>query len=726
MVKRELVADPKVDLNAPRSKRHKDGEAGSSSKDGGSIPPEREESSDHEEGHSENVAGAMTSMSPEEVREEGLKVLQVLKDAVNKEGRQISYDFLRLPSKRQFPDYYEIIKQPVALDDIKFQLENHAYASLEVLREELDTCFRNAKRYNQRESVIWKDAKTLQKLANKELDKIIRKGKEDDEGSDKEGGKKKEKGVNIHRLMKNRLLKLVAKTDESERKLSDPFMELPSKKKWAIYYKLISRPICLEDIFKRIKRKEYHTIPDFINDVDLVFSNAMSFNEDHSPIWEDALALKTYFHQIMTDLPAKYNVNGASASSSAYAEGSHTRIRLKLPGHHPAAHSINAEAPDGGESSAPTARLLVPGGSGPGASSVPSTATSKDKSATPEKKAKAASPADPATALPSASSIPYSTHTSTSPPAAITATPGIAMPTPKLARATASTAHAKLASAAQTPSHQQQTSAYTPFQQYTTPNQVPAQNFYAPPTPTTVTPARASATPAPSASHPTITTGRTDAPSPVPPASAAGLYSVRLECCPPGKNDMRRRLAILDTHAGVRNFALGVSIVEAKLVIRSVKFTLHEADGDEGSDEEGSKVIRTPSKKRGRGRPKKVVPIDQEVKPPDVQQEMTHDSAIVTLEEKRDKGGREWRFATSSEVDIKLDGRTVTPGAKDVLKVASVLVNGNAESSPDSVASERPAKPEDEWSVDLTVGQHVLEISRKGNSVPWKVHLSVS
>ncbi|KAL5535989.1 hypothetical protein ACEPAF_4083 [Sanghuangporus sanghuang] len=726
MVKRELVADPKVDLNSPRSKRHKDGEAGPSSKDGGSIPPEREESSDHEEGNSGNVAGAMTSMSPEEVREEGLKVLQVLKDAVNKEGRQISYDFLRLPSKRQFPDYYEIIKQPVALDDIKSQLENHAYASLEALREELDTCFRNAKRYNQRESVIWKDAKTLQKLANKELDKIIRKGKEDDEGSDKEGGKKKEKGVNIHRLMKNRLLKLVAKTDESERKLSDPFMELPSKKKWAIYYKLISRPICLEDIFKRIKRKEYHTIPDFINDVDLVFLNAMSFNEDHSPIWEDALALKTYFHQIMTDLPAKYNMNGTSANSSASAEGSHTRIRLKLPGHHPVTHSISAEVPDGGESSAPTARLRVPGGSGPGASGVPSTATSKDKSVTPEKKAKAASPTAPATALPSASSIPYSTHTSTSPPTAITATPGIAMPTPKLARAAVATAQAKLASVAQTPSHQQQTPAYTPFQQYTTPNQVPAQNFYAPPAPTTATPVRASTTPAPSASQPAVTTGRADAPSPVPPASAAGLYSVRLECCPPSKSEMRRRLAILDTHAGVRNFALRISIVEAKLVIRSVKFALHDADGDEGSDEEESKVVRTPSKKRGRGRPKKVVPIDQEVKPPDVQQEIAHDSAIVTAEEKRDKGGREWRFATSSEVEIKLDGRSVTPGAKDVLKVTNVLVNGNAEASPGSVASERPAKPEDEWSVDLTVGQHVLEISRKGNSVPWKVYLSVS
>lgn len=36
----------------------------------------------------------------------------------------------------------------------------------------------------------------------------------DVEGSDGEGGKKKKKGVNIHRLMKNRLMKLIGKTDD--------------------------------------------------------------------------------------------------------------------------------------------------------------------------------------------------------------------------------------------------------------------------------------------------------------------------------------------------------------------------------------------------------------------------------------------------------------------------------------------------------------------------------
>ena len=51
-------------------------------------------------------------------------------------------------------------------------------------------------------------------MANKEIERL-RGGNGDGDGSDDEGGKKKKKGSNIYRLMKNRLQKLVAmKTDE--------------------------------------------------------------------------------------------------------------------------------------------------------------------------------------------------------------------------------------------------------------------------------------------------------------------------------------------------------------------------------------------------------------------------------------------------------------------------------------------------------------------------------
>ncbi len=43
---------------------------------------------------------------------------------------------------------------------------------------------------------------------------------------------------------------------------------------------------------KRLKRKEYATADQFADDVELVFSNALAFNQEHTLIWEDALTLR--------------------------------------------------------------------------------------------------------------------------------------------------------------------------------------------------------------------------------------------------------------------------------------------------------------------------------------------------------------------------------------------------------------------------------------------------
>ena len=84
MVKRELAADPEIDGDSPRSKRHKEGEVGSSAKEEKEVV-EKGASSEHEDEGGADAAEALPAMSPEEVQEEGLKVLQVLRDAVNKE-----------------------------------------------------------------------------------------------------------------------------------------------------------------------------------------------------------------------------------------------------------------------------------------------------------------------------------------------------------------------------------------------------------------------------------------------------------------------------------------------------------------------------------------------------------------------------------------------------------------------------------------------------------------
>lgn len=56
-------------------------------------------------------------------------------------------------------------------------------------------------------------------------------------------------------------------------------------------------------IKKHIKRKEYLSVAEFAADVELVFSNALTFNQEHTLIWEDARVLRvrlTFY--VMDDL----------------------------------------------------------------------------------------------------------------------------------------------------------------------------------------------------------------------------------------------------------------------------------------------------------------------------------------------------------------------------------------------------------------------------------------
>ncbi|KAJ7610806.1 RSC complex protein [Roridomyces roridus] len=295
-MKRALRIGNGTDAEAARAKRRK--EMGSSSDVDITADPAAEE------------ARAYSA----QVYEHGIKLWQTIKDATAKDGRALSTVFHRKPSKKLYPDYYVFITHPIALDDIKHNLDTNVYPTLEAVRQDLQLCFDNAKTYNMEGSEIWKDAKDLLKLTNKTFHKLA---------PSEEDGDNATKKPSLHRLCKSRLQKLIDKTDDNGRILSDIFMELPSKKDWPSYYIQIKRPQCLEAILKRLKRKEYITSTDFADDVELVFSNAMEFNLEHTQIWDDAVNLRDAFRQLMSDLPAPFAVPRYQKSS--------TKIKIKMP-----------------------------------------------------------------------------------------------------------------------------------------------------------------------------------------------------------------------------------------------------------------------------------------------------------------------------------------------------------------------------------------------------------
>ena len=73
-------------------------------------------------------------------------------------GDALAEPFLSLPSKRELPDYYQSIAQPISLNIIRKKLKNSEYTETSALFTDLNLMFENCKTYNRPESRLYKDA----------------------------------------------------------------------------------------------------------------------------------------------------------------------------------------------------------------------------------------------------------------------------------------------------------------------------------------------------------------------------------------------------------------------------------------------------------------------------------------------------------------------------------------------------------------------------------------
>jgi len=116
---------------------------------------------------------ALTQDELNEVLKEFIEAIETCQD---KTGRIRSELFAELPSREDYPDYYEVIEQPIALDQIKEKLANSAYKSETELATDMELLFSNAKHYNQEDSQVYEDAVALQRIFITKL-KQFQKGK---------------------------------------------------------------------------------------------------------------------------------------------------------------------------------------------------------------------------------------------------------------------------------------------------------------------------------------------------------------------------------------------------------------------------------------------------------------------------------------------------------------------------------------------------------------------
>lgn len=84
-----------------------------------------------------------------------------------------------------------------------------------------------------------------------------------------------------------------------------PFERLPDKVAEKEYYAVIKNPIALDGIKRNYKRKKYNSIDQLLADLDLLFENAKSYNEEGSQVYEDAVELQKQAHILADEEKAK-------------------------------------------------------------------------------------------------------------------------------------------------------------------------------------------------------------------------------------------------------------------------------------------------------------------------------------------------------------------------------------------------------------------------------------
>ncbi|GAB6025093.1 putative global transcription activator SNF2L2, variant 3 [Chamberlinius hualienensis] len=117
------------------------------------------------------------------------KLLDIVLKYKDSDGRILSEPFLQLPSKRDLPDYYELIKKPIDLKRIQQNVKENRYKSLEELERDFMLLCKNAQTYNVEDSVIHEDSIVLQSVITSAKERIekedISLGNDDSDQDDK-------------------------------------------------------------------------------------------------------------------------------------------------------------------------------------------------------------------------------------------------------------------------------------------------------------------------------------------------------------------------------------------------------------------------------------------------------------------------------------------------------------------------------------------------------------
>ncbi|KAL2151607.1 hypothetical protein VTH82DRAFT_6705 [Thermothelomyces myriococcoides] len=286
--------------------------------------------------------GEPDDMDEQARQEEELRnLLQLIRDTseylcrytikVDGEDHEIASGFQRLVSKRSLPDYFEVIKEPMAFSTIRVYnrpsapIFSDAGRLLQVFKDKLAEMVKEG--LITAEDAVIPDLGPLPEFEDSpppeddeeeaDEDDEDEEDEDEDEDSDDEGGrrrsgrrrrqsrrggddgddaqKKRGRPPKVFTPLEARIQAILKGLrrfrNENGRLRILHFERLPDKTELPEYYAAISNPIALDTIKKKHKRKKYQSVDEALQDLELMFENAKKFNEEGSEVYQDAVEL---------------------------------------------------------------------------------------------------------------------------------------------------------------------------------------------------------------------------------------------------------------------------------------------------------------------------------------------------------------------------------------------------------------------------------------------------
>lgn len=225
--------------------------------------------------------------------------------------------FVKLPSKKLYPDYYALIDEPISLHEINKKVARDAYDTLQEFVADFQLMYDNAAKYNDPDSWIVQDAHTILQYLQDHQD--------DFQGSEEPGL------AHLSQMCLSVINELITHDFPEEGPLSGPFLDDIDPDEYPDYYKLIEHPTSFRNVQARLEDMSLfdeesspaENLQRFYDATVLIFTNAQAYNDDSSLIHEDLKKLHALFDEEFAALEA--SVLGQSSAKSA------VKLKLKAP-----------------------------------------------------------------------------------------------------------------------------------------------------------------------------------------------------------------------------------------------------------------------------------------------------------------------------------------------------------------------------------------------------------